>query len=557
MSWLRLLHPRPPDPPKPGPDGRAPPAADGKAPPAGPPPITGRLALGLLGAVLGSLMSNLNTRLDTFALVDLRGGVGLGLDEGAWVTEAFNIASIAIVPITPWLSGVISPRRAIAAAVALLTLAAVAVPGATSYPALVAFRFLQGVGGGALIPLLLGTVLRFLPMYQRNWGFAVYALLTTLTPLVSESIAGALDEYLGWQAIFWQNLLPGAVTIVLVLVGLPDEEVKLEAFAKADTFGMFTAVVFAGTLTAGLDQGQRLDWFSSGLITGLFVAAGTALAVFIWHSLTTKEPLIELRLLGRVNLSCGLLTIVAFSFASLGTSYILPQFGTEIAGFRELQVGDILIVVAISQLVLCPLAAALLRVVDARVLLVGGLTLATVGSRLATYVTADWVRGDFLLPLFVQACGLPFIMVPLLLVSTTTLQPQDAVAGGTLFNVLRTLAGSIGTAVIGAVITVRERVHSNLIVSHITAGAQATVQREAQGGPAAVAAAATRQAYVMAYADAYGVLGMVTLAGLLVVLFMQETRVSYPPKAGVSKDDAPGGGPLKDGAPAQAVGAPS
>ena len=538
MSWLRLLHPRPPDP---GPDGK---------PPAGPPPITGRLALGLLGAVLGGLMSNLNTRLDTFALVDLRGGVGLGMDEGAWVTEAFNIATIAIVPITPWLAGVVSQRRAIAAAVALLTLSAVAVPVQSTYPGLVLFRFLQGAGGGALIPLLLSTVLRFLPMYQRNWGFAVYGLLTTISPLISESIAGALDEYLGWQAIFWQNLLPGAVVLVLVLVGLPVEKVKTEAFAKADYFGMFCAAVFAACLTAGLDQGQRLDWFSSGLITGLFVAAGTALAVFIWHSLTTEDPLVELRLLKRLNLSLGLLVILVFSFASLATSYILPQFGTQIAGFRELQVGDILLLAAGSQIVLCPLVAALTRVLDVRLLMVFGLALATVGSRLATYVTAEWVRGDFLLPLSLQACGLPFIIVPVLLVTTSVLQPQDAVAGGTLFNVLRTLAGTAGSAIIGAVVTVRERVHSNLIINHVMAGAQATVQREATGGPAAITTAATAQAYVMAYADAFGTLGMVTLGGLVILLFLQETRVAQPP------EKQPPQKPKTDEAPEQGAAAP-
>ena len=543
MSWLRLLHPRQPEPPKPGPDGKAPPAG-------GPPPITGRLALGLLGAVLGSLMSNLNTRLDTFALVDLRGGVGLGLDDGAWVTEAFNIATVAIVPITPWLAGVVSQRRAIAAAVVMLTLSAVAIPVQSTYPGLVTFRFLQGAGGGALIPLLLSTVLRFLPMQQRTWGFAVYGLLTTISPLISESIAGALDEYLGWQAIFWQNLLPGAVALVLVLVGLPVEKVKTEAFAKGDYFSMFLGVVFAGTLTAGLDQGQRLDWFSSGLISGLFIAAGTSLVVFIWHSLTTKDPLVDLRLLKRVNLSGGLLVILVFSFASLATSYILPQFGTQIAGFRELQVGEILLLAAGSQVLLCPLAAALARVVDVRLLIAFGMALATVGSRLATYVTVEWVRGDFLLPLSLQACGLPFIIVPVLLVTTSTLQPQDAVGGGTLFNVLRTLAGTAGSAIIGAVVTVRERVHSNMILSHLSAGAQATVQREATGGPAAVTTAATAQAYVMAYADAFGTLGMVTLGGLVILLFLQETRVAQPPETQPKTDKA-----AEPGAPAPTAGA--
>lgn len=532
MSWLAVIMPRPPDPAKP--DGKA--GADGKPAPAGPPPLTWLLALGLLGAVLASLLSNLNTRLTVFAIADLRGGVGLGQDEAAWVTEAYNIAEIAVVTLTPWLAGIVSPRRAIAAAVALQALAGVAVPEAPDYTTLLILRFLQGVGGGALIPLLLGTVLRFLPLYQRIWGFAVYALVTTLTPMISETISGELSEHLGWQAIFWFNLLPGPIVMFMVLVGLPVEKAKPEVFAATDYFGMLCAALTVSLLTAGLDQGQRLDWFDSGLVVGLFSGAAVCLAVLIWHSLIAAAPLLNLSLVTRTNFACGMLMIFAFSFATLGTSYVLPQFGTQIRGFRELQVGEILSLVAISQLLLCPVAAALLRVLDARLLLVIGLSLATMGSRLATYVTADWVRGNFLPPLFVQACGLPFIMVPLLLISTSTLQAKDATTGGTLFNLVRTLAGTIGSATLGAIVTVRERVHSNTILDHVVAGARVSVQREA-AGTASVAAAATRQAYVMAYADAYGWLGVVTMAGLLVVLVMRETRVFYPP--GHRPADAP------------------
>ena len=503
-------------------------APDGK-PPDGPPPLTWVLAIGVAGAVLGSLLSNLNTRLTVFAAADLRGGVGLDQEQGAWITEAYNVAEITIVPLTPWLAGIISPRRAIAAAVALQALAGVAVPTATSYSALLTMRFLQGVGGGALIPLLLGTVLRFLPLYQRIWGFAVYAMVTTLTPMISETISGTLSEYVGWQAIFWFNLLPGPIVVFMVLFGLPVEKPKPEMFAKADYFGMLCAVLAVGLLTVALDQGQRLDWFDSGLIVGLFAGAAISLVVLVWHSLSVPAPLLDFSLLGRPNFSCGLLMIVAFSFATLGTSFVLPQFGTQISGFRELQVGEILSLVAVSQVVLCPVAAAMLRVLDARLLLVIGLGLATLGSRLATYLTADWVRGDFLGPLFVQACGLPFIMVPLLMISTTTLQQKDAIAGATLFNMVRTLAGTVGTAVMGAIVTVRERVHSNAILDHAVAGAGATVQREAAGGVAAITGAASGQAFTMAYADAYGWLGMVTLAGLLIILVMRETRVFYPP----------------------------
>lgn len=514
---MSLLGPQP-LPVPPGPDGK----------PGGPPPITWPLMLGLAGAVLGSFVSNLDTRLTTFSLADLRGGFGFNVDEASWVSAAYNIAEIAVVPITPWLGTVVSPRRAIAGMAALLTLAGALVPAAPGYTSLVALRFLQGLGGGALIPLLLTTLLRFMPLHQRIYGFAVYAFVTAATPLASEWLAGVLTDRIGWQSIFYVGVAIGPVVVGLVLFGMPVEPVKAEAFGDADFVGMLLLALAASVLTAGLGEGQRLDWFSSPLIVSLFVAAAALLAGFVVWELCVDKPLIQLRLLRRGNFSGGLLTIVAFSFATLATSSVLPQFGTEVRGFRELQVGGILIWAALAQTFVCIAAPFLLKVLEARLLLAIGLFTCTIGARLATYIDSDWVLGDILPSAMVQACGQPLIMVPLILISTSTLQPQDAVAGGTLFNVVRTLAGSVGGAVVGAILVVRERVHSALIVEHLVAGSPALAERQQAGG---LAQAVHAQATTMAVADAFGWIGVITLSAMLLPLVLRETRLARPPGA--------------------------
>ncbi len=513
---MSFLSPRALEVPK-GPDGR----------PQGPPPIRWPLALGLLGAVLGSFISNLDTRLTTFSLADLRGGFGYGVDEASWVTTAYNVAEIAIVPFTPWLGGVLSPRRAIAGSVALLTVAGALCPSAPSYTALVALRFLQGLGGGALIPLLLATLLRFLPLHQRVFGFALYALVTAATPMLSETVAGVLTDILDWQAIFYIGVAIGPLVLGLVLFGLPKEPVRLEAFAEADYAGIVLLALASSLLTAALGQGQRLDWFDSPLIDAMFASAGFLLAAFVVVELTREKPLIDLRLLLVGNFTGGLLTIFAFSFATLTTSTVLPQYGMEVRGFRELQVGDILIWAALAQIVVCGLAPFLMRLLDARVVLATGLLMSAIGSRLATFVDSDWVAADILPSHLIQACGQPLIMVPLIVISTSTLQMKDAIAGGTLFNVVRTLAGSIGGAVVGAILTVRERVHSNAIVEHLVAGAPSTVEAQRMGG---LAAEARRQAETMAAADAYGWIGVVSVGAMVLALCLRETRMPFPPR---------------------------
>ena len=521
MSLLGPLSPEPLTPPK-GPDGK---------PQPGPPPITRLLALGMAGAALGSIASNLDTRLTTFSLADLRGGAGFGVDEAAWVSEAYNIAEIVVVPLTPWLSSIISPRRSIAGAAALLTLAGAFVPMSINhYPLLVALRFLQGLGGGALIPLLLLTVLRFTPAHQRVFGLAAYGLITAITPLLAESLAGLLVEKIGWESVFYIGLPLGPAAMLLVLIGLPVEPHKPQSFADTDYAGMLLLALFAGTLTAGLGQGQRLDWFDSPLILSLFASSACSLLAFVVLELSLEKPLINLGLLARRNFTGGLLMIFAFAFASLFTSSILPQFGQEVRGYREPQVGDILIWGALAQFLAVLVIPFLLRVIEVRVMIALGLFVAVLANRLGTFIDSEWIITDVILSLLLASVSQTMILVPTTVVSTSVLKPEDALSGGTIFNVVRNLAVNISGAVMGGVLTVRERVHSAFITEHLSIGAPATVAQEtASGGLSALAAAVRAQATTQATADAFGWSAVAMMIAFLVVLVLRPTPIPFPP----------------------------
>ena len=516
MSVFGPLSPEPLEPPR-GPDGK----------PQGPPPITWLLALGMAGAVLGSLASNLDTRLTAFALEDLRGGTGLAVDEASWVSTAYNIAEVAVVPLTPWLASIISPRRAIAIAIALLTLAGAFVPSeSANYPALVFLRFLQGMGGGSLIPLLLLTILRFTPTYQRVFGLAVYAFVTAVTPLLADSLAGILTDQAGWQSVFYIAIPLGPIVVLLVMVGLPWEPIKPDAFFTTDYTGMLLLAIFAGTLTAGLGVGQRLDWFDSPLIDSLFASSALMLIGFVILELHLDKPLINLRLLLRLNFSGGLLMIFAFGFASLFTSNILPMFGSRVRGYRELEVGNILVWGALVQVVVCIGIPFLLRILEVRVVLAFGLFLSVLACRLATFIDSDWVAVDVLLAVLISTASQVVILVPTTIVSTSVLKPEDALSGGTIFNVVRNLATSISGAVIGGVLTVRERVHSFYTTSDIVAGAPLTVAR---GGLRGLATAVRAQSVTQATADAFGWSAVAVMIAFGVVLVLNPTRIPFPP----------------------------
>ena len=508
MSALSILAPRPPPAP---PDGKA----------AGPPPLNGPLLLGLGGTVLAAFASYLATRLTSFALADLTGGFGVGPDEASWVANAYNVAEIAVVPIAPWLAGIVSPRRAIAFSIALLMIASAACPSAPNYTCLIAFRFAQGLGGGALIPLLLGTLLRFTPLHQRVIGYAFYALVTTATPLLSETISGLVTDTLGWQPVYYIDILVCPIAMIMVLVGLPVEPAKPEGLLTADYPGMVLLALCASTLTTALDLGQRLDWFDNSLICALFAASALLLTAFVVREISIDKPFIRLGLLKGGNLVCGLLLIFPFSFSLLVTANIVAQYGVSVRGFRELQVGDALFWPGLVQFVVCAVAPSMMRRVDPRIVTAVGLLAVAIGCRLATFIDSDWVAGDLLPSTLIVAVGQPLVMVGLLLTATSILQPQDALAGSVLFNMVRTIAGSIGGAVVGGVLAVRERVHSSIIVDHFGIGTQATLQN----GASQLAAAAHVQATVLATSDAYGILGLIAIGGMAIVLLVAEIRM--------------------------------
>lgn len=497
-----FLRPRPPDPPPPGEE------------PPPPPELNATLWVGLAGAVLAGLLSYLDTRSGQEALPDLRGGFGLGVDTGSWITTAFIAGELAIVPLTPWLAGAVTPRRAFAFAVPLAILAGAACPEAPNFASLVGLRFLQGMGDGMIIPLLLLSILTDMPGPRRVWGLAVYALVVNLPATLVEPLAGLWTDRFTWKGLFWQNVLPGAVALGMILVGLPRHKPKLQTFADADYFGMFCLVAALVMLVVALGQGQRLDWFDSGLVSALCAGAAFFAVAFVINERLTAKPFLDLALLGRRNFSIGLLMFLVFTAAQLSTLTVVPEFSSQIQGFRETQIGAITIWFAPVELLLPFLAAWLLQRVDLRIVLGSGLCLGAMGNYLSAYVTSDYAAWQIIPGQAMLAVSWPFIIMGLAISTTSVIGPKDILTGGVLFNSMRNLAASVGTAVTTAIFTVRERVHSNEIVQHLRPGAEAP------------APAIAIQAYVQAFADTYGWIAVVMLIGVALAAAQNETRIA-------------------------------
>lgn len=514
-------------------------SAGALGPAAGPAPLATRPWIGILAVLFGAFISTIIGRLSTFGLADIRGAIHAGIDEGAWITTAQTAAQMLIGPAAGWFGMVYGARRVLFAGCLLFALASLLLPLSPDLPSFLALQFLSGLGSGTFIPLTISFVLRNLRPQLWAYGMAAYALNLEFSLHVSASLEGWYIDHASWRWIFWQSVPLALAMAACVWWGIPREAVNRELHGRADWFGMASASLGLALIFAGLDQGNRLDWLNSGLVCGFLGAGALLLIAFVIHERTTSTPWLDLGIMFRGNLPILLLLIATLRFIILSTAYVVPQFLTNVQGFRALDAGAALLWIAVPQLLIAPTAGMLLRRIDARIIITLGFTMVGTACWLvATGLTRDWISGDFLPSQVLQAVGQSFALSGLVFFGVLNLRLPDAITFGALLQIARLFGGEVGSGFMQTWVRVREQIASQLIGLHLPFGDAAVAARLAayraaiiaktSGGPDASAhatallAAATRlQANVQSYIDAFAIEAMATVAGLALVMVLR------------------------------------
>jgi DHA2 family multidrug resistance protein len=489
--------------------------------------------------MIGAFISTLNVRLTTQGLADIRGALGLGFDDGSWISTIFSAAQMVVTPAAAWMGAVLSTRRVLVWTGAIFTMASLPPPLVHDYATLIALQFVRGLAVGAFIPAALGFVLRSLAPQWWIWGIAAYAFRFVFSQNIASAVEGWYSETGHWEWIFWQNAALTPVMMLLAAVAMPHRPVDRDLLRRTDWSGIVYAGIGFGLIYAGLDQGNRLDWLNSGVVTGLLLAGGMLVVAFMMHEARAEYPLIHLSVLARPNIVVAALLIMIYpGFATTATSFVLPDYLTRVQGLRAMQIGDALNWIALPQFVLVPLVALLLKRIDARVLLVFGFSMIAIGSWVDTGLTHDWVGEDFMVSQLIEAVGLAFAITSVIAFAVANITPPLAAAIAATIQIARLLGGEIGSAVIQTFVRVREQVYSNLIGLHVVAGLPATEQMTTQlanpfgsratgigeptaQGTAVLASIVRREAYVLAYIDAFWLIAWVSLLGILLVLLLR------------------------------------
>jgi DHA2 family multidrug resistance protein len=495
--------------------------------------------IAVVGSSLGAFMAILNIQIVNASLADIQGAIGAGIDEGGWISTAYLIAEIVVIPLTGWLAQVFSVRRYLLANALLFLVFSAACALAQDLQQMIVLRAVQGFTGGVLIPMAFTIIITLLPKSKQPIGLALFALSATFAPAIGPTIGGYLTLNWGWQYIFYVNLVPGALMVAMLWFSLEPAPLRLALLEEGDWAGIATMAIGLGALQTVLEEGNRHDWLGSPFILRLSLIAGVSLTLFLWIELTATKPLLNLRLLRRWNFGFGTIANFLLGMALYGSVFILPVYLARVQGYNAEQIGMVLAWTGLPQLLLIPLVPRLMRRFDARLVIGTGFVLFAASNFMNIAMTADHAADQLLWPDIVRAVGQALVFAPLSAIATAGIEKENAGSASALFNMTRNLGGAVGIAVLQTFLTRREQFHSNVLTQSVSLFEPATRARiqdltryfQAHGladpsaamhqALVAIGRIVRRQAYVMAFSDTFYFLGMALVLALAASLLLK------------------------------------
>lgn len=440
-----------------------------QAPPAQPsyiPPFGMRTIVGCLGMLLAVHVAGFNEHITEIGLADIRGAMHIGHDEGTWFTsiyEAFNIAAMAF---TPWFYMTFSIYRFSIFMTAVLAMLSIPLPFMPDMVSLCFLRAAQGLSAGCLPPVLMTVMLKYLPPPIKVFGIGGYAMSATFGPNLGGPLEAMWFEHMGWRWLYWEVIPFSIIAIAMMAYGLPRDPVHLERFKKFNWRGFFIGVPSILCVVTVLYQGDRLDWFRSPIISHLTFWGGALFVGFLFHEWHHHSPFFRLQYWKNRNITMSLLTLVGVLIIC-GLMMEVPMTYLEaVRGYRPIQAAPVALTVALPQLIMLPLTAALCNSarVDCRYVLAFGMSCLALAAFLGTWLTPDWVRDNFYLLQALQILGQPMVVIPVLMLATMSLGPADGPFISGMVNMLKGMANAFAAAIFEILLRRREQYHSTMLL---------------------------------------------------------------------------------------------
>ncbi|MFL5814097.1 MAG: DHA2 family efflux MFS transporter permease subunit [Bdellovibrionia bacterium] len=495
--------------------------------------------IAVFGALLGAFMAILDISITNASMQDIQGGLSAALDEGAWISTAYLVAEIIVIPLTGYFARIFSLKKYLLWNAVIFIAASMMCGFASSLPAMILFRVLQGFAGGTLIPISVSIILTHLPKSQQPTGLALFGLSATFAPCIGPTIGGWLTVNYSWPYIFFINLFPGMLLFGLIAYALEEAPMQLHLLKDGDWFGIASMAAALGSLTVVLEEGVREDWWGSNMIIILSWVFAISFTAFVYHELTTKTPFINLRLLKRRNFLLATLMATVLGYGLYGSIFMLPYFLASVRKMDALQIGQIIMWSGLPQLFILPFIPKLVQRFDNRALLGFGLSLFATSALMNSGLTRDWGYDQFFWSQIIRAIGQPFVITPLSTIAYFGIEPSEIGSASGLNNMMRNLGGSLGIGTLGAIFDHQYHLHFTRL-AEATSRFSGTVQEQLayrhevlgvhspvagiKQAVATVYGSMNKEAFVMSFGDCFMVIALMVYFGAFLVLFTKRPQ---------------------------------
>jgi len=507
--------------------------------------------VGTLGVYLGAGIVTLNGRLISVGLPDLRGALGLGIDDASWIPTSYNMALMFMGPFSVYLGGLLGPRRVLLYSATIFILCSMLLPLSPNLQTMLCLQVISGLASGTFYPLTLSYALRALPMRYVIYAIGIYSMDIVGATSIGTSLEAWYVEHLSWHWIFWQSVFLTPLMMLCIYLAIPNPPARPGPKPVLSWRGFLYGSLALSLIYGVLDQGERLDWMNSGVTVALLVTAAFLLLVAVIRRWFSPNPMVNPIFLVNRNTALICACLFSFRFVMLAIALLLPAVLAVTQNYRPPQTGRVLLWLIPSLIFSGVIAARLMRRFDNRLVFASGFTVVAIACLINTQLTSAWAGGDFLLSQLVIGFGLAVSFTALVgsfvqnAFDTGALSsPVNLLTYASFIHCIRLFGGEAGTALMQRLISVREQFHSNMLGLHVDAENWLTTERvqllaqmlfpgsvgaeEAQARAALVLGGQVKlQAYTLAYSDAYLAIAFVAAIAVILIALMKPMKIYF------------------------------
>jgi DHA2 family multidrug resistance protein len=491
---------------------------------------------GFLLMCLGMFMAILDIQVVATSLPTIQGALAISPDAMSWIQTAYLIAEVIAIPLTGLLTRVLSLRRLFVVAVSFFTLASVGCAFSGGFTVLLVFRVAQGFSGGLLIPAVFSAVFLLFPPRLHAVATTIGGVVAVLAPTVGPVVGGWITENWSWPWLFLINVIPGVIAATATPRLLPRENTDFSELAKLDMISVVLLAAVLASLEIGLKEAPSRGWLSP-LCIGLLLGSVLGMIVWVRRTLRAAHPVLRLAVLRRRSFAVGCGLSFCLGVGLFGSVYLMPVFLAFVRRHEAFEIGTIMLVTGIAQLVAAPVAAILESRVGARRLTAAGFALFAIGLGFSALQprTADFE--EMFWPQIVRGVAIMFCLLPPTRIALGALPQTEVADASGLFNLMRNLGGAIGIALIDTILYGRMDIHAEDFRTRLLAGDISAARAigldparllDRPPGPPDDAAIAfvrpmvEKASLALSVNEAWAMLACVAIAGLLLVPFARD-----------------------------------